>query len=101
MIALPPGFYSPDTHWLTGPGGRRHLTPQQHAILMLMVRANGCPVTHERIITTLWPHPVDEPDGPDSVVRVQVCKMRDQLSECGVPRRIVRTEHHIGYYLEV
>jgi DNA-binding response OmpR family regulator len=99
VIALPPGVYDPDMHQLTGPGGKRRLTPTQHRILMLLVRAKGRPVTHDLMTRAVWLLPCDEPGDHDNVLKVQVAKMRNGFADCGVPRQTVSTLHHIGYYL--
>jgi DNA-binding response OmpR family regulator len=57
------------------------LMPQRHKILAALLLNRGRLVSLNDLIGMVWPHPDNEPEWPENVVKVQVSKMRQQVGK--------------------
>lgn len=95
--AIPPlwRFDSVGQH-LHGPGGSRHLTPREAAVLACLVEAgSGCPVTRKVLLDRVW---ADAEVG-DEALSVVISRLRNHLRRAGVGGVVIRTVPKTGYML--
>ncbi|MFE7032822.1 response regulator transcription factor [Streptomyces sp. NPDC057621] len=68
------------------------LSPKETAVLHLLMRAGGAPVTHDDIVRTVWDEHLDT---RTSVVRTTISRLRGKLGDPG----LIRTDKGEGYRL--
>ena len=79
-------------------GERVHLTPKEFELLRLMVIHQGRPLTHKRLLQTVW--------GPDhgeetENLRVVITQLRKKIEKDPVHPRYILTEPWVGYRFEL
>jgi two-component system, OmpR family, KDP operon response regulator KdpE len=75
-------------------GSAIHLTPKEFDLLHYLMANRGLPITHERLLHTVW--------GPQYVGQVEylrsfVRQLRKKLDDDAANPRYILTENHIGY----
>lgn len=82
------------SHWVRKAGSLVHLTPKEFALLALLMRNRGTPVTHAKLLRAIWgPEYGTELDYLRSFVRTLRKKIEDDPAQ---PRYIL-TEPWVGY----
>jgi two-component system KDP operon response regulator KdpE len=71
-----------------------HLTPKEFDLLHYLMSNRGLPITHERLLNTVW--------GPQYVGQVEylrsfVRQLRKKLGDDAASPKYLLTENHIGY----
>jgi two-component system, OmpR family, KDP operon response regulator KdpE len=79
-------------------GERVHLTPKEFELLRLLVIHQGKPLTHKRLLQTVW--------GPDhgeetENLRVVITQLRKKIEKDPVHPRYILTEPWVGYRFEL
>lgn len=74
------------------------LRPRQRDILEVLAKAAGDVIPAERIITTIWPDPDDEPEAACVAVRRDIHMLRGRIRPAGL---VIRNEPRAGYRLAV
>lgn len=79
---------------LTVRGGEVHLTPKEFDVLRLLIANQGKPLTHRRILQSVW--------GPDygeetENLRVVINQLRKKIESDPAHPKIIRTEPWVGY----
>lgn len=77
-------------------GRKAHLSTSEAAVLGTLMRSPRV-VTKERLISSLYPLPTDEPAEVDNIIRVFVFNIRRKLDSLGVDRRFIVSHHGVGY----
>jgi two-component system KDP operon response regulator KdpE len=79
-------------------GERVHLTPKEFDVLRLLVIHQGKPLTHKRLLQTVW-----GPDhgGETENLRVVITQLRKKIEKDAVHPRYVLTEPWVGYRFEL
>lgn len=81
---------------LHGPGGSRHLTPREAAVLACLVEAgSGSPVSRKVLLDRVW---ADSEVG-DEALSVVISRLRNHLRRAGVGGAVIRTVPKTGYML--
>jgi len=75
-------------------GARVHLTPKEFDVLKILVTHEGKPLTHARILQTVW--------GPEyredtENLRVVINQLRKKLEQDGLLAKMILTEPWVGY----
>ena len=90
---------SPPPDWAE-PMARYRLSPQQAAMLAMLLRANGKPVLRQSLRAGMEFAESRSLDGPEErTVDVQACRLRQRLREAGSPLRVLSVRG-IGFRLE-
>lgn len=75
-------------------GRRIYLTPREFDLLQTLMMKPGAPITHTRLLHTLWG---DEYSGKKDCLRTFVRQLRKKLEDDPGRPRYILTESHIGY----
>jgi two-component system KDP operon response regulator KdpE len=75
-------------------GERIHLSPKEFDVLRLLVIQQGAPLSHQRILQSVW--------GPDHAeetenLRVVINQLRKKIEKDSAHPRYILTEHWLGY----
>lgn len=79
-------------------GERVHLTPKEFEVLRLLITHQGKPLTHQRLLQTVW--------GPDHLedtenLRVVINQLRKKLEKDPAIPRVILTEPWVGYRFQL
>ena len=82
------------SHWVRKAGNLVHLTPKEFALLALLMRNRGTPVTHAKLLRAIWgPEYGTELDYLRSFVRT----LRKKIEDDPARPRYILTEPWVGY----
>jgi len=82
------------SHWVRKAGSLVHLTPKEFALLALLMRNRGVPVTHAKLLRAIWgPEYGTELDYLRSFVRA----LRKKIEDDPARPRYILTEPWVGY----
>lgn len=84
----------PDRRLLRKSGSLIHLTPKEFELLEYLMRHPGVPVTHARLLSTIWG---PEYAGQVEYLRTFVRQLRKKLEDNPAAPRYLLTEAHVGY----
>jgi two-component system KDP operon response regulator KdpE len=79
-------------------GNSVHLTPKEFDVLRLLVTQQGRPVTHRKILQTVWGPEYGEETEP---VRVVIKQLRQKIEKNPARPRYILTEPWVGYKFQV
>ena len=83
-----------ETRQVTAGGKEVHLTPKEFELLRQLVASAGKPLTHRRLLQTVWgPDYGDEPE----YLRVMVNQLRKKIEADPAKPRFILTEPWVGY----
>jgi len=83
-----------ETRQVTAGGKEVHLTPKEFELLRQLVASAGRPLTHRRLLQTVWgPDYGDEPE----YLRVMVNQLRKKIEADPAKPRLILTEPWVGY----
>lgn len=75
------------------------LTPQHCSIVETLAAAGCRTIGADTLIRRLWPDPDDEPEDPEKLIKVQICRLRGRIAAAGM-KPIVGTAWGKGYALK-
>jgi two-component system KDP operon response regulator KdpE len=75
-----------------------HLTPKEFEVLRLLVSEQGKPVTHRKILQTVWGPEYAEETEP---VRVVIRQLRKKIEKNPAHPRYILTEPWVGYKFQL
>ena len=78
-------------------GKRLELTPKEFAVLQLLMRNAGQPVTRPRIVEEIWKR---NAEGVTNIVDVYIRHLRSKIDDKW-PMKMIQTVRGIGYMLDV
>lgn len=79
-------------------GERAHLGPKEFDVLRLLINQQGAPLTHKRILETVWgPGHAEEVKN----LRVVINQLRKKIEEDPAHPRYILTEHSLGYRFQL
>jgi two-component system, OmpR family, KDP operon response regulator KdpE len=79
-------------------GNSVHLTPKEFDVLRLLVTQEGRPVTHRKILQTVWGPEYAEETEP---VRVVIRQLRKKIEKHPAHPRYILTEPWVGYMFQL
>jgi two-component system KDP operon response regulator KdpE len=79
-------------------GNSVHLTPKEFDVLRLLVTQEGRPVTHRKILQTVWGPEYAEETEP---VRVVIRQLRKKIEKNPAHPRFILTEPWVGYMFQL
>jgi two-component system KDP operon response regulator KdpE len=79
-------------------GNSVHLTPKEFDVLRLLVTQEGRPVTHRKILQTVWGPEYAEETEP---VRVVIRQLRKKIEKNPAHPRYILTEPWVGYMFQL
>jgi two-component system KDP operon response regulator KdpE len=79
-------------------GNSVHLTPKEFDVLRLLVTQDGRPVTHRKILQTVWGPEYAEETEP---VRVVIRQLRKKIEKNPAHPRYILTEPWVGYMFQL
>ncbi len=83
-----------ETRQVTAGGKEVHLTPKEFELLRQLVASAGKPLTHRRLLQTVWgPDYGDEPE----YLRVMVNQLRKKIEADPAKPKFILTEPWVGY----
>lgn len=72
------------------------LTKIEGALFAALYRHRSETLTMDRLVSSAWPDPVNEPEASEQAVRVHVYRLRQKIKPLHIE---IRTEWHRGYML--
>jgi two-component system KDP operon response regulator KdpE len=83
-----------ETRQVTANGKEVHLTPKEFELLKQLIANAGKPLTHRRLLQTVWgPDYGDEPE----YLRVMVNQLRKKIEGDPAKPKLILTEPWVGY----
>jgi two-component system KDP operon response regulator KdpE len=83
-----------ETRQITASGKEVHLTPKEFELLRQLVASAGKPLTHRRLLQTVWgPDYGDEPE----YLRVMINQLRKKIEADPAKPKFILTEPWVGY----
>lgn len=83
-----------ETRQVTAQGKEVHLTPKEFELLRQLIANAGKPLTHRRLLQTVWgPDYGDEPE----YLRVMVNQLRKKIESDPAKPKLILTEPWVGY----
>jgi len=75
-----------------------HLGPKEFDVLRLLINQHGGPITHRRILETIW-----GPDHTEQIenLRVLINELRKKIEKDPAHPRYILTEHTLGYRFQL
>jgi two-component system response regulator MprA len=94
-VAVPTGLHlDPADHALSGPTGRRALTPTEFRLLAALMAAAGQVVRRRNLVLAAWP---DGATVADNTLDQYVARLRRKVTAVGDDGRRIGTVHGVGY----
>ncbi len=84
----------PLAYRVTKSGNQIHLTPKEFELLHLLMRHAGRPLTHQRLLTTIWG---EEYGGEREYLRTYMSQLRRKLEMNPTDPQYLLTENYVGY----
>jgi two-component system KDP operon response regulator KdpE len=84
----------PGTYRVTKAGVEIHLTPKEFELLRLLMQHVGSPVTHHRLLSTVWGA---EYGNEREYLRTYISQLRRKLEDDPSAPRYLVTENYVGY----
>lgn len=84
----------PTAHRLTRRGVELHLTPKEFELLLALMKGNGNPITHHKLLVEVWgPEYSDERE----YLRTYISQLRRKIEDDPANPRYLLTENYFGY----
>ncbi len=84
----------PVEHRVTKGGEELHMTPKEFELLHLLMRYAGRPITHQRLLTTVWG---EEYGSEREYLRTYISQLRRKLEANPADPQYLLTENYVGY----
>ena len=94
LIEIGPITLDPIAYRVTVDGQDHHLTPKEFDLLHLLMRHAGSPITHRRLLTSVWG---EEYGNEREYLRTYIRQLRRKIEKNPASPQYLLTENYVGY----